>query len=131
MVRRQQNLAIGHLVAGAVLERIGILAREHSSALQVVEVRFKSNPAQRDDHPDALEPIHFAVKIWYAVGQLFWQRLVLGWCAADRRGDVEVLQFKTIVAIRSIGLIGESGFMQDWIHEFAGGIAGEWAPGAV
>ncbi len=36
-----------------------------------------------------------------------------------------------VVAVRRIRLIGESGFVEDRVHEFAGGIAGEGTPGAI
>src|SRR6185369_9048909 len=131
MVRRQQDLTVWHREARAVLERIRSLARKHASALKVVKVGFESDPAQRHNHPDLLEAVHLAVEIRRAVGQLLRKRLVIGWGTADRGGDVEIPQLKAILAIGSVGLIREPRLIQNWIHEFAGGVTGERASGTV
>ncbi len=104
---------------------------KQAAALQVVEIGFESNPSQGHYHFHILEPVHFAIEIRRAIGQFLRQRLVVGRRAADRGGDVEVLQFESVRAVRGRRLIGESGLVQDRIHEFAGGIAGERTSGAV
>ncbi len=57
--------------------------------------------------------------------------MLSGGAQRDRRGDVEILQLKAVTALRRVGLIGKSRLVQNRIHEFAGGIAGERASGAV
>jgi hypothetical protein len=59
------------------------------------------------------------------------ERLVIRRGAAGGCGDVHVFELEAIVAVGGGRLIGESGFVEDGVHEFSGGVAGERAAGAV
>src|ERR1022692_1036127 len=66
-----------------------------------------------------------------ALGEFLRRGLVGGRFAADRSRDVQIFQLEPVVAVGGVGLAGESGFMQHGEHKLAGGIAREWASGAI
>ena len=131
MIGRQQHSAIGRLVTRAVFEDVRFFASQQTEPLQVVEIRLKSNPAQRHNDSQILQCGNFAVKKRRTVGKFARRRLIVRRRATGSSGDVEIIELHPIVAIGSVGLAGESSLIQDGEHEVAGSISGERPSGAV
>jgi hypothetical protein len=87
--------------------------------------------AEADDDADAGQCVNLGGEMDRAVANLLRRGLVSGRCAADYRCYPTVAKREAVVAGDGAGLIGKAEFMEDWVHEVAGAIAGEWSAGAV
>src|ERR1700730_11045729 len=114
-----------------MFEEVTLFAGKHSASLQVVQAGIESDLAQGNHHFDFFESCNFTVQKLRALCELLRQWFVIRRSAADGGSDVEVLQLQTIVAVSCCRLIGKAAFIENWIHELAGSISGEWTPRPV
>ena len=92
-------------------KRVVALPGNQLSALQVVQIRFKSDSSQRHNHPQVLQSLQFTFEVRSAVGKFLGQRLVVGRGAARGGGDVEVREHQAVVTVGGRGLTGKARFM--------------------
>ncbi len=112
-------------------ESILPLADDQFSSLQIFEIGVESDSSQSNDDAQVSKSLDFALQKRSAVGQFLGQRLVVWRRAASGGGDVKIAQNKPIASVSGRGLIRKSGFVQHRVHEFAGGVSGERAAGAI
>ena len=73
-----------------------------------VASRPESDTAQREKQPDVSEKLEFSIEKAGAVDELFGQRLVRWWCAANRRRDKDAVQVEAIVTRVRALLVGKA-----------------------
>src|SRR5260221_4027038 len=122
---------MGQGVFGAVAEIIFPLAGDQLSSHQVVEIGLESDSPQSNDDAQIFQSFKFAFQKGSAVGQFGGQRLVAGRRTAGGGGYIKIVKNKPVVRIGRRRLTSEPGFVQDRIHEVAGGVSGERAARAI
>src|SRR6202035_3076643 len=114
-----------------MLKKVGFSAAQLAAPLEVIEVGIEAAPSQRDHYLHITETGQLTIQIVSAVREFLWQGLVIGRSAPNRRGDVEVFQLQSVLAIGSDGLIGKASFVQYRKHEFARCVPSKRTAGAI
>ncbi len=131
MIRGEENLSAWQVVRGSVAELVRRFVGQKAFSLGVIQIRIEANASQGDDEANVLQAIQLSIKESGAIDDFSRRRFVLRRRAADSGRNIGVGQDETVVAMFGRGLVGEASAVQHRVHEVAGGIAGERAPGAV
>ena len=123
--------AIGEDVLGCVGEDVRGAAGDDAGEDEVREVGVPGYFAEADDETDPGQGGDLGCEMRGAVADLFRERLVRGWGAADDGGDPGVFEPKAVGKGGAGGLVGEAHGVEDRVHEVAGAVSGEDAAGTV
>src|SRR5437764_10686925 len=131
MVAGHQNFSIWKHVFGAVGKQEFGLALHNPSPYQISQVCVEPDSAEGHHYFYLFQAGKLAIEEWSAVGQFLGKRLVGWWCTTTGRSDVGVQQLQTVINPPAIRLIGKPCPVENWIHEVAGRVSGEWPTGTV
>src|SRR5215470_16572790 len=131
MIRGKKYGVIRHFVMGSMPELIQSFARQQSAPFQIIQVGIETDFPECDHHLHFLKSFNFPIEEWCAVGQFFWQRLVVRRGAAGSGSNVQVAEPESIITMRSSRLIRKASFVQNGVHEVTGRIASEGTPRTV
>src|SRR5581483_5198367 len=131
MVRSQQNFAVCHAVLGSMPKRIGSLAGQQSTSLEVIEVGLETDPAQGHDYLDILQALNLTIEVRGAGDDLLRRGFVVRRRTSHGSCDVRVLELESVAAMRPVWLVREPGPVQDRVHKVSGCITREGPPSTV